>query len=85
MRTPHGSQKFSVLTKVVKCALTLSHGNGDNERSLPANKKTLTKDRTNFSGDTEWPENNRRSYQEYGWLVKYGDNKENVVLNKRCL
>ena len=49
VRTPHGSQKFSVLTKVVKCALTLSHGNVDNERSLSANKKTLTKDRTNLS------------------------------------
>ena len=49
VRTLHGGQKFSVLTKVVKCALTLSHGNADNERSLSANKKTMTKDRTNLS------------------------------------
>ena len=38
-----------MLTKVVMCALTLSRGNADNERSLSANKKTLTKDRTNLS------------------------------------
>ena len=35
------SQKFSVLGKVIKCALSLSHGNADNERSLSINKNTL--------------------------------------------
>ena len=36
------SQKFSVLGKVIKCALSLSHGNTDNERSLSINKNTLS-------------------------------------------
>ena len=35
------SQKFSVLGKVIKCALSLSHGNADNERSLSIDKNTL--------------------------------------------
>ena len=33
----------------MKCALSLSHGNADNERSLSVNKKTLTKERSNLS------------------------------------
>ena len=41
--------KFSVLAKTVKCALGLSHGNADNERSLPVNKKTLSKERSGLS------------------------------------
>ena len=44
-----GSQRFCVLTKVIKCALSLSHGNADNERSLSVNKKTLSKERTSLS------------------------------------
>ena len=36
------SQKFSVLGKVIKCALSFSHGNADNERSLSINKNTLS-------------------------------------------
>ena len=36
-----GSQKFSVLGKVIKCALSLSHGNADSERSLSINKKNI--------------------------------------------
>ena len=42
-------QMLDVLAKTVKCALSLSHGNADNERSLSVNKKTLTKERSNLS------------------------------------
>ena len=45
LKTSLGKQKFDVLVKTVKCALSLSHGNADNERSLSVNKKTLTKER----------------------------------------
>ena len=44
-----GSQKFSMLGKVIKCALSLSHGNADNERSLSINKNTLSKERSSLS------------------------------------
>ena len=47
-----GSQRFSVLTKVIKCTLSLSHGNADNERSLSVKKKTLSKERTSLSVTT---------------------------------
>ena len=43
------NQRFCVLTKVIKCALSLSHGNADNERSLSVNKKTSSKERTSLS------------------------------------
>ena len=49
LKTPLGSQKFSVLAKTVKCALGLSHGNTDNERSLSVNKKTLSKETSGLS------------------------------------
>ena len=49
LKTPLGKRKFDVLAKTVKCALSLSHGNADNERSLSVNKKTLTKERSNLS------------------------------------
>ena len=39
-KTPLGSQKFSVIAKTVKCALGISHWNGDRERSLSVNKDT---------------------------------------------
>ena len=35
--------------KVIKCALSLSHGNADNERSLSINKNTLSKVRSSLS------------------------------------
>ena len=44
-----GSQRFCVLTKVIKCALSLSHGSADDERSLSVNKKILSKERTSLS------------------------------------
>ena len=49
LKTPLGSQKFSVLAKTVKCALGLSQGNADNESSLSVNKKTLSKERSGLS------------------------------------
>ena len=52
LKTQLGSQRFSVLAKAVKCALTLSHGNADNERSLSVNKKALTKGRASLSTTT---------------------------------
>ena len=36
----------------MKCVLTLSHGNADNERSVSVNKKTLTKERASLSTTT---------------------------------
>ena len=77
VRTPHGSQKFSVLTKVLKCALTLSHGNADNERSLSENKKTLTKDRTNLSQVTV---NGLRTTED---AIKSMDGLSNVEITKK--
>ena len=38
-----------MLGKVIKCALGLSHGNADNERSLSINKNTLSKERSSLS------------------------------------
>ena len=45
LKSVSGSQKFSALGKVVKCALSLSHGNVDNE----INKNTLSKERSSLS------------------------------------
>ena len=45
LKSVSGSQKFSVLGKVIKCELSLSHGNADNERSLSINKNTPSKER----------------------------------------
>ena len=49
LKSVSGSQKFSILGKVIKCALSLSHGNADNERSLSINKNTLSKERSSLS------------------------------------
>ena len=49
LKSVSGSQKFSMLGKVIKCALSLSHGNADNERSLSINKNTLSKERSRLS------------------------------------
>ena len=49
LKSVSGSQKFSVLGKVSKCALSLSHGDADNERSLSINKNTLSKERSSLS------------------------------------
>ena len=49
LKSVSGSQKFSMLGKVIKCTLSLSHGNADNERSLSINKNTLCKERSSLS------------------------------------
>ena len=49
LKSVSGSQKFSMLGKVIKCALSPSHGNADNERSLSINKSTLSKERSSLS------------------------------------
>ena len=49
LKSVSGSQKFSVLGKVIKCALRLSHGNVDSERSLSINKNTLSKEKSSMS------------------------------------
>ena len=49
MKSVVGSQRFCVLAKVIKCGLSLSHDNGDNERSSSVNKKTLSKEKTSLS------------------------------------
>ena len=49
LKTLLGKQKFRVLAKTVKCALDLSHGNADNERSLSVKKKILRKERSGLS------------------------------------
>ena len=43
-----GSQRCCVLKKFIKCALSLLHGNADNERSFSVNKKTLSEERTSL-------------------------------------
>ena len=52
LKSVSGSQKFSLLGKVIKCALSLSHGNADNEKSLSINKNTLSKERSSLSVTT---------------------------------
>ena len=41
--------KLSVLGNVIKCALSLSYGNVDSERSLSINKNTLSKEKSSMS------------------------------------
>ena len=44
LKSVSGSEKFSVLGKVIKCTLSLSHGDAENERSLSINRNTLSKE-----------------------------------------
>ena len=43
-----GEFKYSILQKLIKSLLSLAHGNADVERSLSANKKTVTPDRASL-------------------------------------
>ena len=43
-----GEFKYSILQKLIKSLLSLAHGNADVERSLFANKKTVTPDRASL-------------------------------------
>ena len=49
LKSVSGSQKFSVLGNMIKCALSLPHGNADSERSLSIHKNTLSKERSSMS------------------------------------
>ena len=44
LKSAVGSQRFCVPTKVIKCALSLSDGNADNERSILVDKKTVQRE-----------------------------------------
>ena len=43
-----GEFKYSILQKLIKSLLSLAHGNADVERSLSANRKTVTPDRASL-------------------------------------
>ena len=45
-------EKFSVLPKMIKCALALCHSNADVERSLSINKKVVTKQNVSMKRET---------------------------------
>jgi hypothetical protein len=47
-----GELKYTVLGKVVKACLSLSHGNSDAERSFSANKRTVTPERARLGEET---------------------------------
>lgn len=47
-----GAKKYPVMSKVVKAALSLPHGNADSERGLSINKRMLGTERAQLSTDT---------------------------------
>ena len=49
IHTATGDKKFSLLSRVVKSALCIYHGNADVERSLSDNTNTVTDERTRLS------------------------------------
>jgi len=51
-RNSLGQPKYSILGKVVKACLSLSHGNSDAERSFSSNKRTVTPERVSLSEET---------------------------------
>jgi hypothetical protein len=51
-RNALGQPKYSILGKVVKACLSLSHGNSDAERSFSTNKRTVTPERVSLSEET---------------------------------
>ena len=52
MKSVAGNTKYLVVASMIKCALTLAHGNADTERSLSENKKFLTKEKSTLSPQT---------------------------------
>ena len=74
-----GSQRFCVLPKMNKCALSLSHGNADNERSLSVSRKTLSKERTSLSITTV---NGLRAIEDG---IRTMDGLSNVNVSKNML
>ena len=65
-----------MLGKVIKCGLSLSHGNADNERSLSINKNTLSKERSLLSITTL---NGLRAAEDG---IRNGGGLENIVVGK---
>ena len=51
-KTSKDQFRYSILPKLVKSFLSLAHGNADVERSLSANKRTVTADRASLSDVT---------------------------------
>ena len=51
-KSHQGKFKYSILQKLIKGLLSLAHGNADVERSISANKKTVTPDRASLSDVT---------------------------------
>ena len=85
LKSVSGSQNFSMLGKVIKCALSLSHGNADNERSLSINKNTLSKERSSLSITAL---NGLRAVEDgvrnEGGLINVAVNKGVLVSVKSC-
>ena len=52
MKSVARNTKYLVLASMMKCALTLVHGNADTERNLSENKKFLTKEKSTLSPQT---------------------------------
>ena len=74
-----GSPQFNILAKTVKCTLSLSHGNSDNEQSISLNKKTLAKERTGLSITTL---NGLRATEDG---IRSTGGLSNVIITKRML
>ena len=74
-----GKLKYSVLQKLVKSLLSLAHGNADVERSLSANKRTLTPDRASLGDLTI---NGLRAVKDH---VKNHGEPHNVPITKGLL
>ena len=74
-----GKFKYSVLQKLVKSPLSLAHGNADKERSLCANKRTLTPDRASLGDLTI---NGLRAVKDH---VKNHGEPHNVPITKGLL
>ena len=52
LKNADGNQRLKVLPIVIKCALTLAHGNADTTRNVSVNKKIITKERANMNENT---------------------------------
>ena len=65
------SDQFSVLPKMIKCALALCHSNADVERSLSVNKRVVTKQNMSMKRKTLTRLRSvKAAIQEYGGVDK---------------
>ena len=78
-KSQQGEFKYPVLQKLVKSILSLAHGNADVERSLSANKKTVTPDMASLGDLTI---NGLRSVKDH--MKKCGE-PQNVQIRKGLL